>query len=370
MERRSLNNIEQLQGLITTLDYQESVKKDYVAPSTQLLFVDGKLVTTINDKQISYEPSSHFHAQVAAKLDIPKGYYDRMLQKSTTLLDQNVNHWLKSESKNLLVRTFEDGAKGFQARALLSDRYSIIDNHNLLIETLEAIKQTGIIVEIVEARLSETKMYLRVVAPQVEVEAKELLKNYRLAIAKGSFIVSGFTISNSEVGNGSFGICPRAVVLACNNGMTNTEDSFKKIHLGGKMDQIGFQENRDVVRKNLALIQEQIKHAVKTFLSKDYLQKLVDKYTLIGDKPIEAPIDKVIEVVAKEYSITEERKSNILKYFIEGGDTRRIGLASAMTFEAQSLDPDLKEETEQASFDMLKNFQSIEAAAIRASNSN
>lgn len=369
MEKKSLQNIEQLQGLIATLDYQETVKKDYISPSTNLIFLDGNLLVTREDKQITYQPTPMFHAQVAEKLGIPKGYYDKMLTDSRKLLDENVNHWMKAESKNMMIRTFEDGAKEFNtARALLSDRFAIIDNYQILMETLQAIKETGVHIEVVEAQLSEKKMYLKVVAPEVEIDAKKLLSEYRKAIQTGSGIIAGFTLSNSEIGFGAFNLKARALVLACNNGATINEDNFRNIHLGGKMDQLGFEGNKEVVRKNLQLIKEQVKHAIKTFLSKEYLLKIVNRYTELGDKPIVAPVDKVIEVVAKEYSITEERRANLLKYFIEGGDTRRIGLASAMTFEAQGLDPDLKDETETASFNMLQNFDRLEAQAAKLSN--
>ena len=137
------------------------------------------------------------------------------------------------------------------------------------------------------------------------------------------------------------------------------------------MDELGFNSNPEVMRANLRLIREQIKHAVKVFLSKEYLTKLVKVYEELGEPKIEAPVQKVIEVVGKEYQISEERKANILKYFIEGGDTRRMGLASAMTREVQDLaNADLRHDTEVASFNMLNNFTKIEAAAFKIKNSS
>jgi len=367
--KKSLHNPKELKQLVDVLEYQDSVKKDLVLDSAKHLhFIGGQLVLLDGKKKIKLNPTEHFHTQVAEKFDIPRGYYKKMLADATKLLDSNVNHWLKSESKNLLLRTFQGGADYYKstARALLSDRYSMIDNYAVLMEALEAIKETGLKIEVVNAELSETRMYLKVVCPDVEIKAKELLYMNRQSVDLGVGVISGFTLSNSEIGAGSFKITPRGVVLACTNGLISTKDELKNIHLGSKMEQLGFDKNKDVMRANLKLIREQIKHAVKIFLSKEYLKKLIDVYKQLGDKPIEAQIEKVIQVVGKEYQISDERKSSILKYFIEGGDTRRMGLASAMTREVQDLqNADQKHETEVASFDMLNNFDAIEKAAFK-----
>lgn len=366
---KSLNNIEQLQGLLATLEAQEEMKNDLVASSKKhLSFVKGQLIVIDKKKKITFTPTNHFHKQVADKLGIPKPYYDKILSEGISLLDDNVNHWLNDEDKNYLVRTFKAGAHNYNnvARAFLSDRYGIIDNHQVLVEALDAIKQTGVKVDIVNAELSDTRMFLKVVCPGVEVKAKEMLKMYKAATETGFGVISGFTLQNSEIGAGSFKISPRGLVLACKNGLIMTKDELKNVHLGSKMDELGFNKNKDVMRANIRLIREQIKHAVKIFLSKDYLKKLVDVYTELGEPRIEAPIDKVIEVVGKAYSINEDRKASILRYFVEGGDTRRIGLASAMTREVQDLvDADLRHETEVASFEMLKNFKHIELSAFK-----
>lgn len=369
---KSLNNIDQLQGLIATLELENTMKKDYVASSSSLVFVDGNLTIVHGKKSVTYEATNHFHSQIAEKLGIPAGYYNKMLTGAKNLLDHNANHWLHNESKNFLVRTFEGAADEYKnkARAFLSDSYSIIDNYSVLMEALEAIKKTGITIDVVNAELSDTRMYLKVVCPEVEVEAKEFFKTYRLATEAGTGVISGFILQNSEIGKGAFSIIPRAVLLGCTNGMIYTADKLKNVHLGAKMDELGFNQNPDVMKKNLDLIRSQIQHAVKIFLSKKYVQKIIDHYSDLGQPKILAPVQNVIEVVGKTYQISEERKANILNYFIEGGDTRRMGLASAMTRECQDLtNPDLKHDTEVASFEMLQGFEKIEAAAMKIKRS-
>jgi hypothetical protein len=358
--------MEQLQNLVSVLEKQKLSQKDYVASPSSLSFVDGNLVITRDKTPITYTPSKIFHQQVSDVLNIPRGYYDRMKSKSKNLLDDNVNYWLSQEDKNRLIRTFEYKGEDNKARAFLSDRYNMIDNLEVLYEALEALKQTGHHIEIAAAELSESRMFLSVTCPDVEIQAKQLLKDYRLSIDRGTEIISGFELQNSEVGKGRFIIMPRGVVLACNNGLVIEKDALSRVHLGGQLDELEMFKNSAVINANRKLVREQVKHAVKMFLSKQYLQKLVDTFTVMGDKPIQAPIASVIEVVAKDYGITEDRKANILNFFIKGGDTRRIGLVNAITEELQTLsDADLKHDSELIPYTMLTKFDSIEKLALK-----
>lgn len=355
----------QLQNLVSTLTEQHEAKKDYLINTNSLSLRDGILVFNDSDT-VTYNPSVIFHEHLSEKLKIPKQYYDIMKVKAVNLLDENVNHWLRGLKKTMLVRTFDSyGNNGSIARAFLSSNYAVMDNYDVLFEALEAIKQTGLEVEIKDADISERRMYLKVVCPSIEVKANEMLKYYGKAVGVDMGVISGFVLSNSEVGEGSFNITPRAVVKVCNNGMVVATDSLKKVHLGGKMDELGFNQNLAIKAANAKLIKEQVKHAVKMFLSKQYLTKLVNVYTEMGAKEIEAPVTDVIAVVAKKYSITDERKAKILDHFIKQKDTRRIGIANALTEECQSLkDADLKNETEAISFEVMKDFSRIEAAAF------
>lgn len=57
------------------------------------------------------------HQQMGAYLDIPRKYYDRMLQQEPELLAYNVNHWFQHQPEQRMIRTI-DGC----ARAFLSNR--------------------------------------------------------------------------------------------------------------------------------------------------------------------------------------------------------------------------------------------------------
>lgn len=159
------------------------------------------------------------HSQVSDKLGIPGRYYERMRKEAIEMLDYNVSEWLNRKPSNYFLRTFtsKDGDFGI-ARAFLSDRFKVIDHIDILITALEAIKQSDKKVIIESADLTEQRMYVRFIAPDIVKTAPELLKNYKVPNNRnddGGFgVCSGFILSNSETGHATFTIAPRITVLA------------------------------------------------------------------------------------------------------------------------------------------------------------
>src|SRR5262249_13626608 len=156
-----------------------------------------------------------------------------------------VNGWLHGSSfeglpdrdadrRKFLVRTFrpDDGGEGV-ARAFVSDSFKIVDHLDALTAALDGVRQAGVPVEIDGADLTDRRMYVRVVAPQVAALAPKLLEGSRnpfggraevqgggwtipdalwAAAREGQgykpgeepVLFAGFVISNSEVGEGAF----------------------------------------------------------------------------------------------------------------------------------------------------------------------
>ena len=57
------------------------------------------------------------HRQIAARLEIPAKYYDRMRTEAPQMLAKNVNHWLHAQPETRMIRTLDGNV-----RAFLSDR--------------------------------------------------------------------------------------------------------------------------------------------------------------------------------------------------------------------------------------------------------
>jgi len=384
-----------LAELVNELKDQNMQKKDFVVPANLLSMENGQLVVNNYNaddslskllKEVGIESESDnklilnclpiLHQNLSDKLDIPRRYYNRIQTlEETQLIDSNVSHWLKNMKGNIFLRTFinKDENKGY-ARAILSDRYNVIDNFDVLFATLEAVKESGLNLKIEDngCDLTESKMYIRFVLPDVEINAPDLLKNYKNPKGEGSSvgdgIITGFVITNSELGQGSFSISPRAVVLKCSNGMVFKNDAFGKIHLGGKMgefSQIDWSE--ETKRKNYELIQAQVKDAVKKFTSEDFLASKISELNEYAEVDLKHPIETV-KNVSKFLNITEEKEKSILDFFMRGGDFTAMGVSQALTFYAhETKDADEAHEMESVAIDILPKIKDMDKPSISKS---
>ncbi len=384
-----------LAELVTELKDQNMQKKDFVVPANLLSMENGQLVVNnynsnddltklLTEVGIKSEDSGKLilgclpilHQNLSDKLDIPRRYYNRIQSLSdTALIDTNVSHWLKSMKGNIFLRTFinKEENNGF-ARAILSDRYNVIDNFDVLLATLEAVKESGLNLKIEDngCDLSESKMYVRFVAPDLEIQAPDLLRNYKNPKGGngivGDGIITGFVITNSELGQGSFNISPRAVILKCQNGMVFKDDSFGKIHLGSKMEQYSqIDWSEETKRKNHELIQLQVKDAVKQFTSEDFLRRKITELNQYAEQELKHPIETV-KNVSKLLNITEEKEKSILDFFMRSGDISPMGVSQAITFYAhETKDADESHDLESAAIEILPKIKDLDKPTVNKS---
>lgn len=382
-----------LTEIVQALQEQNLQKYDFVIPSKyirmnggdlniinpekldevqKLLLETGIQSETVNEEGIlSLKNLDSIHSQISQRLDIPKRYYDKMLlnSKNISLLDANVNHWFGLSRKNYLLRTFVNKEKneGY-ARAILSDRYNVIDNYDVMLATLDAVRESGMNIQIESGDITDKNFFMRFIMPDVEIQAPELLRQYRTPNSgnQNNGIITGFVISNSETGYGKFTISPRAVVLACKNGMIFKDDAFQKTHLGAKMDEfssIDWSENTR--QKNYELVISQVKDAIKTFTSKEYLGSKISEIIDLGKKELNHPLD-TMKNVTKHLSISEERERSILNYFVKGGTTNAFGVCQALTYFAQhNASPEDRFELERSSVEILTNIDKFDREDVK-----
>lgn len=385
--------IKKLPDLVQRLQDEALKKWDIVIPGYMLSMVDGKLMIESQDNQqirklledtdihhtnqvangvsVTLDPLDVCHHHLSDKLGIPKKYYDRMNDTNVKLLDTNVSSWFAMDaSKNYFLRTFVDkDEKRGVARALLSDRYGTIDNYDVLISCLEAIRNSGFTpdqIQIDECEISDQRFYARFIAPGIEADAPNLLSKYRVPNNPGNDgktgILSGFVITNSEVGMGGFTISPRVVISACSNGMVFTEDNFSRVHLGAKMEaySTGVKFSENTKRKNQELIISQVGDAIKTFMSKEWLGQRIAQLEEAGNKELKNPVD-TIKNVTKAFNISQEKEADILKYFMQGGLSNAFGVAQAMTFYAhETQEADERHDLEVAATEVITHISTYD----------
>lgn len=356
-------------NLLETLEEQRMRKRDFIVPASKIKMTNSQNIEIQNENALGsfeyFSPNELMDRQISHKLGIPTGYYNKMKSEIPDLLTQNVNGWLdKSKEKKYLIRTFTNGEDVGTARAFLSDRYNLIDNYDVLFASLDAINQAGVKVEIKKAEVSETKMYLHVVCPEIEQQAEEFLRGYlkETGEAKGNGIISGFVLSNSEVGRGAFEIRPRAVIVKCNNGLIVADERFRKLHLGATLEAGEVIWSERTKQKNYELIISQTKDAIKTYLSPEYLGTMIEKIAKLKEIPLTHPID-TCENVCTELGISDQYKYNVISNFLKDSDDKSaLGIFQAVTREVQNMEIDKQDEIESGiiplltSRDFLKKF--------------
>jgi hypothetical protein len=160
-----------LRDLVTLLGRQHDAKLDVVVPARDLRMSDGDLhIAGIGEPTITldgvtptcgiFHPTLICDGGIADKLGIPGQYLRRMHHAHLALLDHNVNTWLADDpAKRYLVRTLRGSAdQPGIARAMLSEKYKITDNLDVLMAVLEGIRRTGVHTQISRCDLTERRM--------------------------------------------------------------------------------------------------------------------------------------------------------------------------------------------------------------------
>ncbi|MFI7012624.1 DUF932 domain-containing protein [Streptomyces sp. NPDC050145] len=347
-----------LPDLVRILEDQNRRKLDVIAPASALRLHDGMLHVSGVESMLTedgvtqvdgiYRPTGVTDEGIANKLRIPLAYLRRMRAENVPLLDDNVNSWLGQDpGRRFMLRAFRsDSAPGGSpaegvARALLSDSYKLIDNLDVLLAALDGVKQSGHPTRVTGCDLTDRRMHVRVESDAVAVQARELLRGYRSPFDGRSgdelpMVSAGFVITNSEVGSGAYTITPRIVFQVCTNGMTETRDVMRSVHLGGKQEEGVVSWSGQTQRKTLELITSKTTDAVRTFLSREYVEAKVASMEAAAGTPLADPA-KTIEHVTNTLSIGTEAKESILAHFVRGGQMTAGGVLHAITSTAQTI---------------------------------
>ncbi len=388
-----------LTDLAAILQTQKAAQLDVVAPATALrsrggiLHIEGVGEPTLSESGVTpgvgrFRPTVVFEEGLADKLDIPVAFLRRQRRQRPDLYDLNVNGLLHGKTvrkaggtfevvyppdeRKFLLRLFRGDAGGEGvARAMLSDSYKSIDNLDILTAILSVIRDCDVHVEVAKADLTERRMYVDLLAPQIAELAPVLLGGYRNPFADPRVdgrrhgagrpdgeldhwrqvaqragmgydpgtepvVFAGMRISNSEVGGGAFSIVPRLIVQVCRNGMTISQDVIRHVHLGARLEQGLIQWSAATERKQLELIMSKTRDAVRAFLTPGYLASRLELIEAAAAKPVDEPT-AAIEIVGKSCGFTKAEIKEVLDFFVRGGQPTAGGVANAITAFSQTV---------------------------------
>lgn len=309
-----------------------------------------------------YLPTAVADGHLAGLFKIPVQYVRRMRDEDTNLLDTNINTWADAgriwtgtkydPDKRVLLRLLWGATDGSDhvgvCRGVLSDRYGARDNLDFTFSLIEGMEAAGLTVDnISQCNLTDDRLSIFVEAPEVAVKAPELLKGYRPSIERQhrndpnayieDVIHAGFYAGNSETGGGAMQIVPRLVVRICRNGLQITKEAFRKVHLGGKLDEgsiVWSNATRDAANE---LVKNQVRDAVQAFLTEEFVAHQVEKLEKTATVVLTNP-QETIEQVGQKLSYTQDQRTAILRRFIEGGQCSAGGVMQAVTLAAQDIE--------------------------------
>nr|WP_246461906.1 hypothetical protein [Nocardia transvalensis] len=374
------------------MNRQQAAKVDVVAPASALRARDGfveldGVAPVLDERGVtsvdgSYRPTGAADSQIGSKLKIPVGYLRWLREQGRAdLYDANVNGLLHGtpgpdgsaagDDRSFLLRLFASGRAGEPGvlRALLSDRYGIIDNLDVLTAVLDGIKLADADVQVRACDLSESTMRCKVYSPSVSALAPRFLENYRTPFANPDLeaerrrvagqlerwrpvaaregrgytpgsepvVFAGFRFANSEIGHHAVTLKPELMVQICGNGLTLPLFAYTKRHLGDKLD-LGTTGawSQDTYRKRLSVITAETRDKVTEWLSPEFLTARVGELEQAAATPVTQP-DKTIEVVSKRLGFSEDERAGILSHFIAGGQLTAAGIANAVTSYSQTI---------------------------------
>ncbi len=300
-------------------------KCDYIAHTSKLFATaDNRLQLRDREEDTFFDINSHCHGQIAARLKIPKPYYDRLREKHPDLLGHTLNTFFNREPELRMVRTVAGTARAFVSNKFRTD-HDNYDVANIVLPILGDVPD----MKIISCAVTDKRMYIKTIFPRLEGEVKV-----------GDVVQGGLSISNSEVGDGALRIEPFLYTLWCLNGMISGT-AMKKYHVGAaqkyneEAETVFSEETRKKIHAALA---GQIKDVVVNATDEADFRKRIDKLKAAKDNSIEGAIPATLEVIRQKYGFNEDEKDTILKHLITGADLSQYGLANAITRTASDIE--------------------------------
>lgn len=328
MRPGTLSTIQELSAEVVRL---EASKRDYV--------IDTRRVSISSDDQdrpgsfLSFDPpgtteplvtgriNDHAHGQIAARLGIPKKYYDRLRTEAPGLLDQNVGHWFRAKSERRLIRMLDGNV-----RALLSDRYRRLDNVDLMMHVILPLLSNPLYgdLQFHVAAITDEKLYVRALLPQTQ------------AVAVGDEVQRGIEFRNSEVGSGALVAAPFVWRLRCLNGLVVKDAGITRHHVGRAQEEESYALYRDdTLAADDAAFFLKVRDAAEAALSETVFDEIVEGMRAATEgRTIENPV-KATEQLTNRFDLNETEAARVLRELAMGGDLTRWGAVNALTSAAK-----------------------------------
>jgi hypothetical protein len=309
---------QELVPLFQELKRQRETRKDLIVDSRSLKAVAEPERIVIDVPKYGGHPLTPWaHGQLAEKVQIPQKYYSRMLDaKNYRLLADNVNTWLPTEDKRMI--RILDG----KVRAILSDRYRVLDNYDLVFLALDEFAKAG--AEVHKLNLTESHLFVKAVTPSLQEEVRP-----------GDIVQGGLVLRNSEVGASRFAVEPFVLRLRCTNGLIVSE-GYSRVHLGRRKEEGEFNWSSETIYLENQTIWSAVRDVIRQTFDPASFESIIARLKSNAETPVKEPVQAVSNVVT-HIGLTEATKEILLKNFLEEKDYTQWGITNAITATARQL---------------------------------
>jgi len=320
--------------LAQEIERQRTTKKDFVA-DTSVMHMTPEGALTLGDRWRSDGVSDLAHEQIADHTRIPQAYYKRMRTEAPELLATNVDAWFAKYPAPRMVRAL-DG----RVRAFLSNSYRPLENADLAEAILPTLAKREL--EIMSCEITERRLYIKAVDQRL---LRDVPVGYKMGDGSHRIFdtcAPAIVVSNSEVGCGRLVVETGVFTKACTNMALFADGGMRRTHVGARhrllgdsvesIDHLLSDRTRRVTDQALWL---QVQDVVAAAFDEAKLGKRVEQLTNAAENKITGHVEKVVELAAKEFSLSDGERGSVLRHLITGGSLTQYGLHAAITRSAE-----------------------------------
>lgn len=321
--------------LAEEVERQKEAKKDYLVDTRNMRMWDDNSLEIRGLGLGGFPVRDTAHKQIGERLGIPARYYDRMRKDNPALLATNVNAWFNKEPETRMLRTLDGGL-----RAFLSNSYRPLDNAQLLEAALPVFSRIG--VDVVSCEVTERRLYVKVVDKSLTIDLQKQGKTLGSGHQTFDTVSPALVLSNSEIGFGALEVSTSVWTHGCTNLMVIRERSHRKTHLGARSELTGedtYALLSDATKEQTdKALWMQIGDVVEKAFERAQFDAIVEKLQAAAGDEITGDPVKTVEVLQKQFSLTDGERGSVLTHLIKGGDLSRYGLHAAVTRAAEDLE--------------------------------
>ena len=202
-------------------------------------------------------------------------------------------------------------------------------------------------------RRTERRLYIKAVLPSLAWDMAMARREAMLAAGLGTHtehpgedvVQAAVTIRNSEVGEGGLYVEEGLYRLVCYNLATVTK-TLRKYHVGrrhgngGNGDEGGEQDVYRLLSDEARAADDRafwlkVRDVAKAAFTEERFHANALKLAGASADVIEGKVEKVVEVTAVRFGLTDATREGVLKHLISGGELSRFGLINAVTRASQ-----------------------------------